>query len=319
MNIMGFIETFEQSPFFITDGGIETRIAYETSIQMDPDMSVFKLIYESEGKKALEHIYRQYLNAGRHYDIPIQIGTPTFRASEGRLRRLGFGAPQDIERVNRDCVLMLKQLREEYGDYASKIFIAGVVGPKGDAYKPKEAPGEDEALAYHTPQIKALAQAGVDLLFAPTFPKASELYGASKAMAASRLPYVISPVIRPNGKLLDGTSLSEMISYIDQSVSPKPAYYTISCVHPSLCRQALLLQRQESSRQVQRIRGIKANTSKRTPEELALLHKLDAADPETFADELIALVMEFRFKILGGCCGTDNRHINSLAQKLFTE
>ena len=68
----------------------------------------------------------------------------------------------------------------------------------------------DKTLAYHTPQIEALAEVGVDLLFAPTFPSASELYGVAKAMAAPSLPYVISPIIRPNGKLLDGISLSEM-------------------------------------------------------------------------------------------------------------
>ncbi|MCI0526978.1 MAG: homocysteine S-methyltransferase family protein, partial [Nitrospira sp.] len=158
---MDFIETFEQSPFLITDGGIETRIAYETSLQMDPDMSVFQLLYDSQGKKALENIYRQYLDIGRRYDIPIQIGTPTFRASGERLRHLGFRASQDIIRVNRVCVLMHKRLREENRGYACKIFIAGVVGPKGDAYKAKEAPEGDEAFAYHTPQIEALAEAGV--------------------------------------------------------------------------------------------------------------------------------------------------------------
>ncbi len=103
---MDFIETFEQSPFLITDGGIETRIAYETSIQMDPDLSVFQLIYDSQGKKALQKIYRQYLDIGKRYDIPIQIGTPTFRASPKRLRRLCFTAVQVIQRVNTGCVRM---------------------------------------------------------------------------------------------------------------------------------------------------------------------------------------------------------------------
>jgi S-methylmethionine-dependent homocysteine/selenocysteine methylase len=168
------------------------------------------------------------------------------------------------------------------------------------------------------PQIETLVEAGVDLLFAPTFPSASEPYGVAKAMAASSLPYVVSPIIRPNGKLLDGIFLSEMISYIDQAVSPKPAYYMISCVHPSVCCRALLLQSQKSREQVERIRGIKSNTSSRTPEELASFHKLDAADPETFANELVGLRREFGFRILGGCCGTDNRHINSLAEKLFS-
>ncbi|MCI0453529.1 MAG: homocysteine S-methyltransferase family protein [Candidatus Dadabacteria bacterium] len=138
----------------------------------------------------------------------------------------------------------------------------------------------------------------MDLLFAPTFPSASVLYGVSKAMAASSLPYVTSSKIKPNGKLLDGISLSEMISYIDQAISPKPAYYMINCVHPSVC-QAPLLQRQKSREQAERIRGIKANTSSRTPEELASFHKLDAADPETFVNELVRLQRQFGFQNTG--------------------
>ncbi|MGH7908431.1 MAG: homocysteine S-methyltransferase family protein [Thermodesulfobacteriota bacterium] len=244
------------------------------------------------------------------------MGTPTFRASSARLRRLGFTGPQDTQRVNIDCVHMHQELRGEYGDYARKIFIAGVVGPKGDAYKPEEAPDEKEAETYHKPQIEALTQAGVDLLFAPTFPSAYELYCVAKAMAASGLPYVLSPIIRSDGKLLDGTSFNEMISHLDKSVSPRPAYYTISCVHPSVRRKAFLVQKQQPSEQIQRIRGIKANTSIRTPEELASLHKLDTEEPEIFANELMELRKEFGFKILGGCCGTDDRHINSIASKL---
>ncbi len=92
----------------------------------------------------------------------------------------------------------------------------------------------------------------------------------------------------------------------------------INCVHPSVYRKALLLQRQKSREQVERIRGIKANTSSRTPEELTSFHKLDAADPETFANELVRLQRQFGFRILGGCCGTDDHHINSLAEKLFS-
>jgi S-methylmethionine-dependent homocysteine/selenocysteine methylase len=217
---MTFIEAIERFPFLISDGGIETRIAYETTIPLDPEMGTSRLVEDERGRVALEGIYRQYLQVGHRHDVPMQIGTPTFRASPERLRRAGLAGPDDVRRINSECFRLLSRLRHQCGGYASKVFIAGVVGPRGDAYQPGEAPGTDEAHAYHRAQVEALAGAGVDLLYAPTFPAATEALGVARAMAESGLPYVISFVITSRGTLLDGTSLAEVTAQIDLSVSP---------------------------------------------------------------------------------------------------
>src|SRR3954465_9136418 len=135
---MTFIEAIERSPYLISDGGIETRIAYETDIPLDPNMGVSRLVEDGRGRAALEGIYRQYLDVGRRHDVPMQVGTPTFRASPERLRRAGLTDPGDLRRVNIECYRLLSRLRHECGGYASKVFIAGVVGPRGDAYQPGE-------------------------------------------------------------------------------------------------------------------------------------------------------------------------------------
>ena len=78
-----------------------------------------------------------------------------------------------------------------------------------------------------------------DLLYAPTFPAATEALGVARAMADTGLPCVISPIITNRGTLLDGTPLAEVIARIDDTVTPRPACYTVSCVHPSVLRDAL--------------------------------------------------------------------------------
>jgi homocysteine S-methyltransferase len=312
-----YLETLARFPFLLTDGAIETRIVYEFGLSLDPDIEAAGLLDQTTGRAALETIYRQYLAAGRRQELPLQIGTPTFRAGPERLGRAGLAEPDAVRRLNEEAVRLHHRLRQECGSYASRVFIAGVIGPKGDAYRPAEALGTEEARIYHAAQARALAEAGVDLLFAPTFPALSEAAGVAAAMVDTGLPSVVSFVITPRGTLLDGTPIHEAIARID-AVSP-PAFYTISCVHPSVCREAL---RQQGSGQTlvrRRLLGIKANTSTRSPTELAQLGQLDTEGPEPFVNQLLGVGREFGFQVLGGCCGTDQRHMDCLAERLKAE
>jgi homocysteine S-methyltransferase len=312
-----YLETLARFPFLLTDGAIETRIVYEMGIALDPDLEVARLLDDARGRAALETIYRQYLTAGRRQDLPMQIGTPTFRAGPERIRRAGLPEPDAVRRINGAAVRFQQALRRECGSYSDKVFIAGVIGPKGDAYRPAEALGTAEARAYHAPQARALAEAGVDLLFAPTFPALCEAAGVAGAMTDTGLPSVVSFVITASGTLLDGTPIHEAIARID-AVSP-PAFYTISCVHPAVCREALRHQGTGQALVRRRLLGIKANTSTRSPAELAQLGQLDTEGPQQFVEDLLATGQEFGFQVLGGCCGTDQRHIECLADRLKAE
>ncbi|MBC7961522.1 MAG: homocysteine S-methyltransferase family protein [Steroidobacteraceae bacterium] len=61
-----------------------------------------------------------------------------------------------------------------------------------------------------------------------------------------------------------------------------------------------------------------ANTAALSPEDLNDSTSLVEEDPETFGKSVAGLNRELGLKILGGCCGTDNRHIRSLAAQLAT-
>lgn len=315
---MGYLDVLERSDFLLTDGATGTCLEHETSVRLDPVIGPTGLVDDEQGSAVLEGLYLRYLDVGRRYGTPMQVGTPTFRASPENLRRAGYSDPGDVHRVNGDCFRFLAGLRDGLGDHGMNVYVAGVIGPKGDCYKPEEAPGTQEAADYHREQAEALAEAGVDLLVATTFPAAPEVLGIARAMAGTGLPYVVSVVIKGSGSLLDGTPMAEVIERIDGMVIPRPAYYAVNCVHPSVLRGALRSDERLRRLAGARLLGFKANASRRPPEDLERLDHLEAEAPQRLADEIVSLWDEFGLKVLGGCCGTDDRHIAALAGRLMT-
>jgi homocysteine S-methyltransferase len=258
-------------------------------------------------------MFRQYLDIGRSHVLPMTVCTPTWRANPDRLRAAGFERNRD---VNGDAYRFVADIRATYGPYAEQIHIGGLMGCKGDAYKAAEALSAEEAAEFHRPQVRALAGAGVDFLLAATLPAACEALGMARAMGGGGVPYLLSFVIRPTGTLLDGTPLDEAIARIDSSVDPAPLAYMVNCAHPSVFAQAMHQVASRSADVAKRVVGLQANTSPKSPEELDNLDHREGDDPETFADAMIRVHHEFGIKILGGCCGTDDRHIRCIAARL---
>jgi homocysteine S-methyltransferase len=187
---------------------------------------------------------------------------------------------------------------------------------RGDAYTPADALAVDEALDFHAWQADKLADSGVDFLLAATLPAFSEATGLALALAATGKPYILSFVVRPDGTLLDSTPLKDAIAAIDAAVTPRPLAYLINCTHVTFARAALMHEANSSSLVRQRIIGLLANTAALSPEELNDSTTLVEEDPGTFGTSVAGLHRELGLKILGGCCGTDDRHIRSLAAQL---
>ncbi len=298
----------------LTDGGIETRIMFETDVPLPPHVQVAGLVKDPTGGPALRRIYESYVAAARSFGLPVIIGTPTFRASPDFVRRAGLGAAETVRRLNADAAAMHRQIREQ-SDHRP-VYGAGVIGPSGDAYRPEDALPAEEAREYHALQAAALAQSGVDFLYAPTFPAVEEALGVSMAMGATGLPYVVSFVLERDGRVLDGTSLHAAIERIDAAASPAPLFYSISCVHPSIIAMALRGESVFSELVARRLNEFKANASPLSTEELVRLDHPEGDDPDLFATEMWALHQDFGLRVLGGCCGTDDRHMRALAARM---
>jgi len=297
----------------LTDGGIETRIMFGTGIEMDPEIQVAGLLGDPEGRSALGEIYDGYIAAAAERRLPVVIGTPTFRASPNFVRRAGLQS-SGVEELNGRAVEfhLENRLRSGY----EPVYIAGVIGPSGDAYRPEEALSPDAAARYHRPQADTLSEAGADFLFAATFPSVDEAEGACVAMAATGLPHVISWILGPDTKVLDGSSLAGAIARLDSNAKARPLYHSLSCIHPTAGRRAVATLTTEAPELLPRLVEFKANGSPLRTDELVRLNHPTADPPGTFADEMAVLFDREGLRVLGGCCGTDDSHMRALGRLL---
>jgi homocysteine S-methyltransferase len=309
---VGFVTALQEAPIILTEGALIERLRRDAAVSLDPHVLHAGFVYDEGGRRALRGLYRQYLDIGLAADLPMIVCTPTWRANPVRLR-LADLADRD---ANGDGARFVAAIRAEYGPYARQVFIGGLIGCAGDAYKPEEGLSTAAATAFHATQAAALATAGVDFLFAAALPNADEALGMAHAMAACRIPYVVSFVLQRDGRLLDGIPLHQAVATIDEAASPRPLFFMANCVHPRAFETALASEISRARRLHERVIGLQANTSTRSPEELEGLPVLDAGEaPEVLADAMLRLYRRFGTKILGGCCGTDHRHITWIARR----
>ena len=309
---MGFSEAVQGQPIILTEGALIERLRRDPDVSLDPHVLHAGLIYDERGREALRGLYRQYLDAGLAADLPMIVCAPTWRANPVRLRQAGLAD----RNVNRDGARFVAAIRDEYGAYARRVFLGGLLGCMGDAYKPEEGLSADEAARFHGAQAKALAMAGVDFLFAATLPNAGEALGMAHAMAACGIPYVVSFVLQHDGRLLDGIPLHQAVATIDEAASPRPLFYMANCVHPRVFETALASEISRARSVHERVIGLQANTSLRSPVELDGRGEVDPGEgPEALANAMLRLRRRFGTKVLGGCCGTDDRHIAWIARR----
>lgn len=307
-----FQTVFNRATKILGEGAVIERLRRDTNFELDPHVVNSAFIYAKPKRDALETIYRQYLNIGRQYNLPMILSTPTWRASRERISEAGLARKE----INRDNFRFLDALRKSYGRYARQIFICGLMSCRGDAYDPTQALSFGQARSFHAWQAAKLADAGVDFLLAATLPALSEASGLAAALAATGLPYLISFIALAEGTLMDGTPLKIAIAEIDAQVRPKPLGYMVNCTHATIFASALGHGDNASSLVRQRVCGLLANTAALTPEELDNSEQLVTEDPEAFGQSVANLNHDLGIKIVGGCCGTDDRHIGQLAMRL---
>jgi S-methylmethionine-dependent homocysteine/selenocysteine methylase len=234
----------------------------------------------------------------------LQLETPTWRASGDWGDRLGYSTA-DLRRVNRDAVTLLDRLRSEVG--FESMLVSGCIGPRGDGYVAGDVVDPDAAAVYHTPQIEAFAEAGADLVTVLTLTGPGEAVGIVRAARAAGLPVAVSFTVEQDGRLPDGTPLSEAVTAVDAEAAPE--YFMINCAHPSHIAPALTSTGDWRSRIV----GLRANASSRSHDELDAATELDEGDPiELARAQDMPRPWLPNLALVGGCCGTDARHIAAM-------
>jgi len=293
-------------PLLLTEAAVTERLSRQKAIVLDPLLANARLIYDPEGRSALEALYERFIQVARRADVPFLLATPTWRSSQARLRHAGERRP-----VNSDAVRFLSGIRNRQGPFASRILLGGLVGSAGDAYRPEQAPAAETAAAIHRPQIRELVDAGVDYLLAATIPAVSEAEGLSRVMGSFSLPYLISFVIRRDGSLMDGTTLAEAIGRVDRaSGDHRPTGFLVNCAYPTF------LPSDSDDGRLNRLVGFQANGSSLDQSELDGSEKTRMEPIEDWVAEMLQLYRYRGLRILGGCCGTTERHLQALVDAL---
>jgi S-methylmethionine-dependent homocysteine/selenocysteine methylase len=189
--------------------------------------------------------------------------------------------------------------------------ISGCIGPRSDAYRPTEIMSEDEAERYHSSQIATFGDTEADMVTALTLTNVPEAVGVTRAAQAAGLPAAISFTVETDGRLPTGPTLREAIDQVDDATAGGPSYYMVNCAHPTHFEPALAA----GESWTERIRGLRANSSSKSHAELDEATHLDEGNPVELGAHFGALLERFpHLRVLGGCCGTDARHVRQIAE-----
>jgi S-methylmethionine-dependent homocysteine/selenocysteine methylase len=295
---------------FVTDGGLETVLIFHEGFDL-PQFAAFVLLDSRDGREALARYYRAYADLARDLGLDFLLESMTYRASDDWGEKLGLDAEQVAE-ANRRGIRFLETIRDDYDDVIGRIVISGCMGPRFSGYHADERMTADEAAEYHRVQIATLGETEADLVSAYTLPYADEGVGVALAARDVGMPAVISFTVETDGCLPSGETLREAIERVDEVSDGSPAYYMVNCAHPTHFVGAL-----DGDAWTDRIRAVRANASARSHAELDESPTLDEGDPAELARGHLDLADRLKYlTVIGGCCGTDHRHVGRICRML---
>ncbi|MCX6397063.1 MAG: homocysteine S-methyltransferase family protein [Propionibacteriales bacterium] len=293
---------------YLTDSGLETDLVFHHGIDL-PEFAAFPLLADDAGRTLLQQYYAAHLAVAVQQNVGFVFESPTWRASADWGHRLGFDAVA-LDELTRSSVELLASLRDGLDDLGPSFPISGCLGPRGDAYAPEELMTPAQAAAYHRPQVESFAASEADMVNAMTLTHVGEAQGIAEAAREAGMPVALSFTVETDGRLPDGTSLAAAVAAVDDATDGYPAYYSINCAHPTHFASVL----DPSEPWTQRLGGVRANASRASHAELDDAVELDDGDPEELGREYAALRSLLPgLTVLGGCCGTDVRHLRSIA------
>jgi S-methylmethionine-dependent homocysteine/selenocysteine methylase len=291
----------------LTDGGIETTLIFHDGLDL-PLFAAFDLLKDGAGTAALLRYYDSSATIAQEHGVGLVLESPTWRANPDWATQLGYTLDR-LDFVNRQSIALLEAIRDSYETDRTPVVISGCVGPRGDGYVAGALMTAEEAEAYHVIQIGTFAGTAADMVCAITMTYAEEAIGVARAARANGMPVAISFTLETDGRLPSGQPLAEAIAQVDDETGGGPDYFMINCAHPTHFEDVL----EPGAPWLDRIRGLRANASRKSHAELDESTELDEGDPVELATQYQALGARLpSLTVLGGCCGTDHRHVGEI-------
>jgi homocysteine S-methyltransferase len=296
---------------FVTDGGIETTLIYHEGLDL-PCFAAFMLMGNEQGVAVLRRYFERYITIAERYEIGMVLESPTWRANREWASKLSCDQ-RTLDEINHRSVELMDEIRGAHASTGRPVVVSGNVGPRGDGYVADRRMSAQGAYDYHGRQVEIFAATAADMVGAFTMNYVEEGIGIARAARANGMPIAVSFTVETDGRLPSGQPLGSAIAQCDDETDAWPAYYMINCAHPTHFAHVL-----DGNRAWQkRIGGIRANASAHTHAELDAMTELDAGDPDALAEQYRALREKLpAVRVVGGCCGTDHRHIERICGTL---
>ena len=290
----------------LTDSGLETWLVFHRDREL-PDFAAFPLLDDSDGRQLLVEYFEDHLRIAADAGAGIVLETPTWRASADWGARLGYDAAA-LARANQDAVQLVRDLALQHPEV--EVVVSGCLGPRGDGYDPGELLTPEVADAYHRPQVDAFVAAGADRVTFLTATHVGEAIGVVRVAVAAGIPVVVSFTVETDGRLPTGQQLHEAIAEVDAATDRAALHFGVNCAHPDHFTGALA----DGGPAIERLELLRANASRASHAELDEAEELDAGDPDELGAQYAALRRAHpHLHVLGGCCGTDARHVAAIA------
>lgn len=293
---------------FLTDGGLETTLVFHEGVELQHFAS-FDLLRTKLGPARIRTYYERYIAIAKQSGVGFVLEGATWRANPDWAAKLGYSRAE-LAVANRAAVDLMVKLRDAHESDRTPIVISANIGPRGDGYKIENAMTAAEAEDYHGWQVGIFRDTEADLISAFTINYAEEGIGIARACRKAGIPSVISFTVETDGRLASGQTIREAVEQTDRETGNAPAYYMLNCAHPTHFADAL----RESEAWIARLRGLRANASMRSHAELDAAPDLDIGDAVDLGRRYQAVREKFgHICVLGGCCGTDHRHVEQIS------
>ena len=246
-------------------------------------------------------IHRKYFEAGS--DI---VETNSFGGTPLVLGEYGLQA--EAHELNRLAASLARQAADEFSSSAKPRFVAGSMGPTTKAITVTGGVTFEGLQDTYYLQAKGLVEGGVDLLLVETSQDTRNIKAAllaiqrlSKELGTS-IPFIISVTIEPMGTMLAGQTVEAMWASLRHA---HPLAFGMNCATgPEFMTDHI--------RTLSTVTGefVSCYPNAGLPNEEGKYLET----PTSLATQLERFVNHGWLNIVGGCCGTTEKHIRALAQ-----
>jgi homocysteine S-methyltransferase len=291
---------------FLAYVGMETDLIFNQGVNL-LGFASYPLLETGEGRECLRNYFAEMIAIARGADAGVILESPTWVANRERGSAIGY-TPEMLAERNIQAIELMSEVREAHGDLPT--IISANIGPRADAYAPAEQMSAEEAQQYHVEQIGSFANTDADVISGYTLAYPEEAIGIVRAAQHFKLPVVISFTVETDGCLPTGLSVEKAIEVVDAATENYASYFMINCAHPDHFDQVLT-----GAPWMTRLKGVVANASRCSHAELDEADILDDGNPDELGLQLAQIRRQHaNINILGGCCGTDLRHMKCIAQ-----